>query len=76
MKLYLVPEWRTVYRHGSSICMQLFLAGIAVFNALPERMQDAFSHSELKIGAFVLVGVGLVAKFFTTRKPNGPPDHD
>lgn len=75
VKLSLVDNWRDVWKHGSSLCMSLFLAGVGAFNMLPERMQDAFSSGEIKIMAATLISVGLIAKFFKVDHHGDTDNH-
>lgn len=58
-----VSNPKEVCKHISTLCMTAFLACITVFNMLPSQLQMALTPFDLKMGAYALIGLGLVGKF-------------
>lgn len=59
----LIPNWKDVFKHISSICMLAYMAAISIFNMLPPVLQSSFDQQALRWGSILLIGVGFIGKF-------------
>lgn len=65
---------RNVHKRLSFICMGIYATAIAVFNMLPQPMQESFNQQELRWASLVLIGIGMVGKY--VEETNGTDKHD
>lgn len=70
MKWSINSDWRNVWKHISTQCMAIYLAGLAVFNELPPFIQSALSPRSLKIIGATLIAMGLAGKYINQGLKN------
>lgn len=58
-----VPDWKKIPTHISTVCMALYSAAILAFNMLPSQMQESFNQQELRWASFILMVIGIAGKY-------------
>ena len=71
-----VSNWRQVHKHISTLCMGAFMTSLTVFNLLPSAIQSALSATDMKIAAYVMIGLGLVGKYVDQGLKDENSTHD
>lgn len=70
----MVSNWKAVHKHISFICMSIYASAIAVFNMLPEQMQNAFDQQELRWASLILIGIGMAGKYVDQNSESSKND--
>lgn len=67
MKPKLVADWRSAWKWLSVQAMSVTATFLVVWALLPEKMQDAFSPTELKLMAAALLVAGVAGRLIDQK---------